>query len=149
LLIVEAGEGMTSITVDLQDSSACTTVLKRKVRVLVVEDDPGILGVIREWLCDRHNVDVYAFTSAEEAVADELPTGFDICLLDYRLGGVDGLMLGAMIREIDPRANLVLMSGVLSPRIEHLALEHGFRAVVHKPVSIGHLERVMFPAALA
>ena len=49
-----------------------------------------------------------------------------------------------MIREIDPNARLVLMSGFLGPRIERLALEHGFHAVVHKPVSLGHLAGVLF-----
>lgn len=116
----------------------------RRLRVLVVEDDTDILDAIRVWLSDRDNLDVYAFESAEDAVAVDLPTGFDVCLLDYRLGGVDGLMLGAMIREIDPSARLVLMSGFLSPRIERLALEHGFRAVVSKPVSLGQLEEVLF-----
>lgn len=116
----------------------------RPVRILVVEDDPGVLDAVRTWLSDRDGVEVYAFGSAEEAVRRDLPAGFDACLLDYRLGGVDGLMLGAMIREIDPGARLVLMSGMLTPRIERLALEHGFHAVVHKPVSLGMLGELLF-----
>lgn len=119
----------------------------RAVRVLVVEDDLDLLDALRSWLEHRPGVEAYTFASAEEAVASNLPSGFDLCLLDYRLGGVDGVMLGAMIREIDPRTRLVLMSGVLTHRVERLALEHGFQTVVAKPVSLSALEQLLFDVA--
>jgi CheY-like chemotaxis protein len=131
-------------------TTRCTPTADRSrasVRILVVEDDPDLLEAIRGWLETRPGIETYAFTSAEEAVASDLPSGFDLCLLDYRLGGVDGVMLGAMIREIDPRTRLVLMSGVLTPRVERLALEHGFQSVITKPVSLTALERLLFDSA--
>jgi len=124
--------------------AATTTAPLRAARVLVVEDDLDLLEALRSWLGDRPGIEAYTFASAEEAVASDLPAGFDLCLLDYRLGGVDGVMLGAMIREIDPRTRLVLMSGVLTPRVERLALEHGFQAVVSKPVSLATLDQLLF-----
>jgi CheY-like chemotaxis protein len=136
--------------VETTSSTRCTPTTDRPhsiVRILVVEDDPDLLEAIRCWLESRPGIEAYTFTSAEEAVASDLPSGFDLCLLDYRLGGVDGVMLGAMIREIDPRTRLVLMSGVLTPRVERLALEHGFQSVVSKPVSLAALERLLFDAA--
>ena len=124
--------------------AATTDTQIPRVRVLVVEDDLDLLEALRSWFDDRPGIEAFTFASAEEAVASDLPSGFDLCLLDYRLGGVDGVMLGAMIREIDPRTRLVLMSGVLTPRVERLALEHGFQTVVAKPVSLGALEQLLF-----
>ena len=63
------------------------------------------------------------------------PDSFDVCILDYRLGGADGLTLGAMLREINPEVQLILLSGELSANIEALALEHGFGRVFCKPVA--------------
>ena len=63
------------------------------------------------------------------------PTSFDVCVLDYGLDGANGLTLGAMLRELNPDARLILLSGGMNPTIESLAIEHGFGNVFSKPVS--------------
>ena len=104
-------------------------------RVLVVDDDRAVLDSMKEWLELRCGARVYAFESAEEAMATSLPWNIDVCVLDYRLGGANGLTLGAMLREINPNTQLILVTGDISPKIESLALEHGFGRVFVKPVS--------------
>lgn len=105
------------------------------VRVLVVDDDPAVLEAITGWLQARCAAEVLAFCSAEEVMVAAQPDSFDVCVLDYRLAGANGLTLGAMLREINPEARLILLSGELSATIEALAFEHGFGRVFSKPIA--------------
>jgi DNA-binding NtrC family response regulator len=100
---------------------------------MVVDDDPLVLQSLQDWFDADPRVDARAFSSAEEAMNQAEGCSFDVCLLDYRLEGLDGVMLGAMIRALNPGARLILMSGVLSPHIERQAIEHGFHSVIAKP----------------
>jgi len=112
---------------DRRESSTST-------RVLIVDDDIELMDAIAGWLEARCGAEVTACCSAEEAMVATIPGSFDVCLLDYRLDGADGVTLGAMLREINPDANLILFSGELSAKLETSALEHGFGRVFAKPV---------------
>ena len=104
-------------------------------RVLVVDDDPQVLDSLARWLGTRRDLEVCACASAEEAMVSTSPHRFDVCILDYQLAGANGLTLGAMLRELNPDARLILLSGSVSPGVESLALEHGFGRVFTKPVT--------------
>ncbi len=106
-----------------------------RTRVLMVDDDQALLDALSDWLQASCGAEVTAFTSAEEAMAASQPSSFDVCILDYGLEGANGLTLGAMLREINPEARLILMSGGITATIESLAIEHGFGRVFAKPVS--------------
>lgn len=105
-------------------------------RVLLVDDDLDILEALASWLKASCDAEVTAFGSAEEAMASISPGSFDVCVLDYCLAGTDGLTLGAMLREINPAARLILVSGELSGNLESLAREHGFGRIFTKPVPL-------------
>jgi len=117
----------------LQRSSRSVTSYPR---VLLVDDDLDILEALTTWLQESCHAEVIAFGSAEEAMAVISPESFDVCVLDYCLTGADGLTLGAMLREINPAARLILVSGELSGNVESLAREHGFGRIFTKPVSL-------------
>jgi DNA-binding NtrC family response regulator len=103
-------------------------------RVLIVDDDAELVASLARWLELRCGAHVTSFGSAEEVMVAATPSSFDVCLLDYRLNGVNGVTLGAMLREINPDAALVLLSGELSAQIRTSAFEHGFGQVLAKPV---------------
>ena len=107
----------------------------RGPRVLIVDDDVDLMDALAEWLEARCGARVTACASAEEAMVEASPGSFDVFLLDYRLTGADGVTLGAMLREINPDAQLILLSGELSANVETLAMEHGFRRIFTKPVA--------------
>lgn len=117
--------------------------LATPVRVLVVDDDPLVLQSLKDWFEARPGVTACGFTSAEEAMASSAGAFYDVCLLDYRLEGLDGVMLGAMIRALNPAARLILMSGVVNPQIERQAIEHGFHTVLAKPFAPRRLEQLV------
>jgi DNA-binding NtrC family response regulator len=114
-------------------------------RVLMVDDDLNLLEVMRDWLQATCDAEVTTFASAEEAMVATAPGSFDVCVLDYRLTGANGLTLGAMLREINPDARLILLSGGINSTIKTLAMEHGFGRVFTKPVSPETLIQAIIP----
>jgi DNA-binding NtrC family response regulator len=123
---MESGAGITEV-------ARSGGTVASNIKVLVVDDDPLVLRSLQDWLDAQPSVDARGFASAEEAITHSEGCSYDVCLLDYRLEGLNGVMLGAMIRALNPAARLILMSGVLNPRIERQALEHGFYSVLAKP----------------
>ena len=107
-------------------SQSANETKKACPRVLMVDDDQALLDALADWLQTRCGAVVTALASAEEVMTSTQPGSFDVCILDYRLTGANGLTLGAMLREINPDARLILISGGITSTIESLALEHGF-----------------------
>jgi CheY-like chemotaxis protein len=101
-----------------------------RTRVLVVESDPVQRTMVADWLGALPGVSVVAVASAGQAMACERPQGFHLCVLRHELGGVDGLTLGAMLRQLNAEARLVLLGSGACPHLVSLAREHGFTAVV-------------------
>ncbi len=113
------------------------------LRVLLVDRARGSLASAVSWIEEMPCVEVFAFSSAEEALTQSSGDSYDLCLLDYCLDGVNGVMLGAMIRALNPGARMLLMSEVLSPHVERQAVEHGFQAVIPKPITKEKLEQLL------
>lgn len=119
-----------------------------RVRVLVVDDDPLVMESLRAFLDSHPDIEACGFTSAEEAISGGGGRSFDVCLLDFSLGKLNGVMLGAMIRAINPAARLILMSGALSPSIERQALGNGFDRILPKPFPPGRLTELLLDWAV-
>lgn len=113
------------------------------LRVLLVDGDSESLAATSSWFDQAPHVKIFAFSSAEEALTQSTGDSYDLCLLDNFLNGVNGVMLGAMIRALNPGARMLLMSEVLNARVERSALEHGFEAVIAKPIVREQLEHVL------
>ncbi len=106
----------------------------RGVRILVVEDDPGVRAVALGF-CRALGASVHACPSAEEALA-EVAQGhaFDLLFSDITLGsGMNGIDLAASIHALAPGVAVLLTSGYS----EYLAAESGAQAppwpVLQKP----------------
>ncbi len=119
------------------------------VRVLVVDHDPAELRSLQRWLDSQPRVQADGFVSAEEALTRCSGKEYDVCLIDERLDGWSGVMLGAMIGALNPGARLILMSATRHPRVDRQAKEHGFHAVVGKPLQLRLLNQTILAAAVA
>jgi PAS domain S-box-containing protein len=82
-------------------------------RILVVEDDPGLLSLARSFLT-RHGYHVSTAASGVEAMDLWRRTGpvYDLVVTDMVMpGGIGGLQLGEMIRSECPDLPVIHMSG--------------------------------------
>ena len=77
------------------------------VKVLVVEDDPQMRGLLLRGLA-YEGYQVKAVAGGEEAVDTALSTGADLVVLDLMLPGVDGLEVCRRLREVGNMPVLML-----------------------------------------
>lgn len=83
------------------------------LRVLYVEDDPALRGILSTILTRRQDLQVVATSaSPAEALAQARVIDFDVALLDLALGDDDmsGIELGMALRERRPEIGVVIMS---------------------------------------
>ncbi len=113
--------------------------------VLIVDDEPAVLFMLRELLAERGIV-VRAASSGMQAAAlsdagelDEL----DLVLTDFSMPDLDGLALLARIRTRNPELPVVLLTARGSERLAVRAIKEGAFDYVPKPFDIDELEAVV------
>jgi two-component system nitrogen regulation response regulator NtrX len=79
-------------------------------RVLVVDDEKGVREALRQ-LLEYENIDVKLATSGAEGLEMYGEFHPHLVLLDVKMAGMDGLETLAKLRGIDPRAQVVMISG--------------------------------------
>ena len=81
------------------------------LRVLVVDDEPGVAATLRAYLEDE-GMDVQSAGSAEEALAlVRIGVAFDVCIMDLRLPGMDGDAAIRSLHRIHPRLKYLIHTG--------------------------------------
>ena len=117
-------------------------------RVLIVDDEPNVVGMLLEFFArfqHGHVYDVVSAYSAAEAL-DILPQGrFDLILLDMVLPGIgarwkQGLGLLKRIRDLGENAPVLMMSGGGDAHKAE-ALIGGAVGYLHKPFNLRDLDR--------
>jgi len=82
--------------------------------VLLVDDNrDGLL--VRRALLEEAGYAIQLAASGEEALKLFEPAAFDVVVTDYRMPGMNGVELIARIRQVDPNARIVLLSGFVEP----------------------------------
>jgi two-component system KDP operon response regulator KdpE len=106
-------------------------------RVLVVDDEPGILRAVQTNL-GRHDFRVETATTGQEALEAYNRIRPDLVLLDLGLPDIDGL---AVLRTIRERAStpIVVLSAHESERDKVAALDMGADDYLTKPFGINEL----------
>ncbi|HXV85374.1 MAG TPA: response regulator, partial [Gemmatimonadales bacterium] len=79
-------------------------------RVLVADDEKGVREALRQ-LLEYEGAEVRTATSGAEALAAYQEFHPHLVLLDVKMAGMDGLETLTRIRDVDPRAHVVMISG--------------------------------------
>jgi DNA-binding NarL/FixJ family response regulator len=85
----------------------------RPTRVLYVEDDPALRGILSSALSKEPTIEITAnAASAQEALNKTEAFKFDVALLDLSLGdeSINGLELGIQLRNSSPEIGIVIYS---------------------------------------
>jgi len=121
-------------------------VAPEKNRVLLVDDDAGVLGVMQRVL-ERAGFEVVTCGNGREALDALAHASFDVMLSDIQMPGITGLSLLRAVREHDLDLPVVLMTG--RPGVESAveAIGYGAFRYLIKPVPIDTLHAVIARAA--
>lgn len=127
-----------------QPSVRTATRAARRARILVVDDEPMVAGVIRRALAKEH--DVVTAVAAIEAL-DRIRAGesFDVILCDLMMPQMTGMDLHAELRTVDPAyadRMIFLTGGAFSPAARAF-LDEVPNQRVEKPFDAQHLRALV------
>lgn len=114
-------------------------------RILFVDDEPNVLNGLRDLLRkQRKHWEMVFAASGEQALLELSRASFDVVVSDMRMPGVDGVALLAQVKQAQPAAARIILSGQAERQsvIAALPVSHQF---LSKPCDaealIGAIER--------
>jgi DNA-binding NtrC family response regulator len=129
---------------------------KATKRVLIVDDQPHVLGVLRELVASYRHEYAYEITTTQnvdDALGLVQRERFDMILLDMVMPGIgdpmlrrQGLDVLKLIVDLGVTARVIMMSGDRDSRKEAEALNQGAFGYLHKPFDLHELERSVLRA---
>jgi HD-like signal output (HDOD) protein/CheY-like chemotaxis protein len=111
--------------------------------ILFVDDDPNVLGGLRNLLRGRRREWEMVFANGgEEALAIMQSRRFDVVVSDMRMPRIDGAKLLQLAKERDPRTVRIILTGQteLEVAMKTVSIAHQFLA---KPCEAGQLQEVI------
>jgi CheY-like chemotaxis protein len=112
-------------------------------RVLVADDDPAMVELLREFLLAKGYEVITAGDGAEalQKVKEERP---HLILLDIQMPKMDGLEVLRQLRQIDPTVSVIMITGVNEEAIGRQAMALGAFDYIVKPLDLPYLERSLW-----
>ena len=117
--------------------------MSNKAKILLVDDEPGMVRYIRTLLeVDEHIVET---ASTGEEALDRVKKGLspDLVLLDLLMPGIDGLETLEGIRKLQPTARVVILSCVNDTKKVVQAIRLGATDYITKPFQKAELDAVI------
>lgn len=112
------------------------------MRILVIDDEPAVAGVLAEALRDDGN-DVIVAGGGEEGLQVLAQNPPDAVFLDIVMPGMDGIEVLRRIRVVYPDLPVIILSGWASPGQLESARRLGVTDVLQKPVALRTLSRAL------
>ncbi len=81
-----------------------------KTRVLLVDDDPELLGNLAEWL-RRAGYEVHPAGDGNQALAQARKVRPDVAVTDLYMPGIGGAELVRLLLELDPLVQVIVLTG--------------------------------------
>ena len=104
-------------------------------RILVIDDQPAVRFGLRDFL-ETQGFEVHEADSCRQAIDTFLAVKPDVAIVDYKLPDGDALALLPRLREIDPAAPLIVLTGHGSIDLAVQAIKEGAEHFLTKPVEL-------------
>ena len=108
-------------------------------RLLVVDDEESMRDLLSEYLTE-YGYDVTCAANGKEALQLYQQGHFDIVLSDLFMEPMDGLELLKMIKEINPEAIFIMITGYPTIESSVEVIKKGARDYITKPFNIDEIK---------
>ncbi|MEK7377086.1 MAG: response regulator [Candidatus Margulisiibacteriota bacterium] len=103
-----------------------------KIKVLVVDDEPGALESFR-MILEIKDYEVSTFSNGLEALANAEKSPFDIAFIDLKMPVIGGLDVLKKLKEISPATEAVIVTAYASEESQANAITLGAMEYLRKP----------------
>lgn len=114
-----------------------------KKRVLIVDDEPDMLSMLRLVIGKKCDCDVIEATSGLMALERFNDVRPDVVVTDIKMPDLDGLEVLSEIRKRDPTVSVVIMTGYGTIDMAVKALKDGAYDFLQKPFDKDHIVRIV------
>ncbi len=110
-------------------------------RILIVDDDTDICATLADILTDEGYqtevaADGHSALGKLEANSTDEEESFDLCLLDFKMPGMDGVELITRLRDLDPKLRAIMITAYAGEDGIRRAIDAGSYRVLQKPVDV-------------
>lgn len=138
-LINELNRGRGKVYDEAVVDIAVRLLLKQDRRVLVVDDEPHIIKLIKKVL-KTMDIDVQGFSDPCKAIEAFRKNPSPVVITDLSMPVMSGLELLAKIREVSPASNTVIVTGHGEKELAVEALRLGASDFLEKPIQMDKLK---------
>ena len=114
-----------------------------KIKVLVVDDNVGLVGLIKEYFKDSKDIEIISTASNGEEVVDIFERGdldFDLILLDLIMPKKDGISVLHYMKEHKINKKVIVMTSYNEEETIRDVSEYGVRYYCLKPFDLSDLK---------
>ena len=108
--------------------------IMKDVKIVVVDDSPFSIALLRDMLTDNGFDVVGEATSLEETIEVVGKLRPDIVTMDMTIPGTDGIECTKAIHSIDPNINVIIVSSMMDDEIVKKAKKNHACGYIQKPV---------------
>lgn len=121
--------------------------MNKKLRILIVDDEPGMRETLSDILADRgHEVE----TAEDGARAIELikKKFYDLTFIDIKMPGINGVETFKHVKRISPETMVVMMTAYSMKDLIKEALQEGAYGILYKPLDMDKVISVVNESSL-
>jgi response regulator RpfG family c-di-GMP phosphodiesterase len=143
LLIIKSKKQVVASNPYLKYNFSILRDLMRKIKALIVDDEPAIRELILFYLMEEFSVESTEASNAKNAIEimEKSKNSFDICICDYNMRGGNGDLLYKYIREHYPKLFFILTTSADWLDLKEFHSEYS--ACAEKPFQSGDLNKTV------
>jgi two-component system, NtrC family, response regulator HydG len=116
--------------------------MNRAVRILVVDDQPGMRLTLKGIL-KKKGYEVAIAEDGLQAVEMARKTEYRVIFMDIKMPGISGVEAFVRIKQFSPKATVIMMTAFAMEDEIKRAIQEGAYAVLYKPLDIEKILRVV------
>jgi DNA-binding NtrC family response regulator len=120
-------------------------VSSERIRLLLVDDEEGFVSVLSKRI-SRRNIEVTAAFSGSEAIQALRSREFDVAVLDLKMEDMSGLEVLKILRIMDPKLAVIMLTGHGSAEAAQKGIELGAYDYLTKPCELEELLKKVIEA---